>query len=190
MGAPGPGSPQTGLRPWGGDLAFETWDRTVHLQPTHKEWVPHPSPSFRRRVGYNKPKSTGLVSGHEFTHAASNAKKTGLQPLYQPEGGGGFNPRTNPPTKILKTKYGPASQPRWTDESSTLRRGQPTTVVFDPRSRFSGPTSAFSLRSRAEPPLRTSPTRVSSFYEKDRTCPVVFANSCRQTSIRARGTQG
>ncbi len=28
-GAPGPGSPRTGLRSWGGDLAFETWDR-VH----------------------------------------------------------------------------------------------------------------------------------------------------------------
>ena len=26
--APGPGSPRTGLRPWGGDLDFETWDTT------------------------------------------------------------------------------------------------------------------------------------------------------------------
>ncbi len=31
---------------------------------------------------------------------------------------------------------------------------------------------------------------VSSFYEKGRTRPEVFANSCRQTSIRAPGTQG
>jgi putative hemolysin len=28
MGAPGPGSPRTGLRPWGGDLASETWEST------------------------------------------------------------------------------------------------------------------------------------------------------------------
>jgi len=28
LGAPGPGSPRTGLRPWGGDLDFETWDTT------------------------------------------------------------------------------------------------------------------------------------------------------------------
>jgi septum formation protein len=26
MGAPGPGSPRTGLRPWGGDPDFRTWD--------------------------------------------------------------------------------------------------------------------------------------------------------------------
>jgi CBS domain containing-hemolysin-like protein len=28
MGAPSPGSPRTGLRPWGGDLASETWEST------------------------------------------------------------------------------------------------------------------------------------------------------------------
>ncbi len=31
MGAPGPGSPRTGLSPWGGDLAFETWDTQNYL---------------------------------------------------------------------------------------------------------------------------------------------------------------
>jgi N6-L-threonylcarbamoyladenine synthase len=34
-GAPGPGSPRTGLRPWGGDLAFETWE-TTEPQPASK----------------------------------------------------------------------------------------------------------------------------------------------------------
>ena len=29
-GAPGPGSPRTGLRPWGGDLASEIWDSITH----------------------------------------------------------------------------------------------------------------------------------------------------------------
>jgi urocanate hydratase len=36
MGAPGPGSPRTGLRPWGGDLDSETWDsarRWLRLAP-------------------------------------------------------------------------------------------------------------------------------------------------------------
>ena len=32
MGAPGPGSPRTGLRPWGGDLASETWDSTARTE--------------------------------------------------------------------------------------------------------------------------------------------------------------
>jgi len=35
-GAPGPGSPRTGLRPWGGDLDFETW---IPPKPSHRSFV-------------------------------------------------------------------------------------------------------------------------------------------------------
>ena len=44
LGAPGPGSPWTGLRPWGGDLDFETWDTNEAGQPTFVfiYQAPHP----------------------------------------------------------------------------------------------------------------------------------------------------
>jgi len=52
LGAPGPGSPRTGLRPWGGDLDFETGDTTNAGAPSFPQ-------SFAERVGDDKPASEG-----------------------------------------------------------------------------------------------------------------------------------
>jgi hypothetical protein len=41
MGAPGQGSPRTGLRPWGGDPShLGTWDSTTANPPTHPQSAP------------------------------------------------------------------------------------------------------------------------------------------------------
>ena len=56
--APGPGSPRTGLRPWGGGLAFETWDSTSNEQ-SRKSSAPSIPRSLAEWVGNHETQSLG-----------------------------------------------------------------------------------------------------------------------------------
>jgi excinuclease ABC subunit A len=49
--APGPGSPRTGLGPWGGDLASETWDSTTPSGISNQKTTPKPSGPRKKKTG-------------------------------------------------------------------------------------------------------------------------------------------
>ncbi len=82
-GAPGPGSPRTGLCSWGGDLASETWETSSTPKHSERDRKAEPALLFAGQIsgveGYTESIATGMLAG---LYAATIAR--GEQPAPVP----------------------------------------------------------------------------------------------------------
>ena len=79
MGAPGPGSPRAGLRPWGGGPAFGTWDTTLP-NCRHSQLRLSPLPTRNQYPAHHRPRQCSRRRSHQHSpqnHAPDVGVKQG-----------------------------------------------------------------------------------------------------------------